>query len=712
MLSRRVALSRVVFVCAGLLVLAPRSHCYHASAPDPPAANPSAVDPPAAAKPKPKPRPRARRPRPPLLPSSLSGRITDESGAPVTDASLQMYPKDGGIVSMAKSKADGTYAFDRVPNAGVYHLSIFSIRCVGLSDFRDDSLNIALDPPHTVTRNFVLKPACQLKLTVVDEEGHPLPKVTIYKPGGYDGQFRQTNKEGKATVGGLVPSPLMGRFAFHHEDYAFGFLDIKLDDPKTIVEREVTLTKGKAVQGTVVCTDGKAPAGCSIQALPSWWDSMASPTGLPILADGSFTLPHIGPGAYKLSISVPQSANSSTNSNLMSDVDLFNRKEPLALKADFPSPGVTGTIAGHIHFKGDRPKRGFWISAIGTGDKPGNGMAYVQPDVATFKIGPMSVGRYNLQVQSSPVIEMKPIPAVATGTNDVVLEITVRAPTQLKGRIDAGKPGAPLANVRVRVSKTQHLRGPGYWIDPNWQNVPDPQGAFSIEIPGPGVYVVEASADGYAITKSPPANTDLDLNKEIRITLSKGLTLAGTVVDETGRRIAGATVFASSIYGRTLPVSVAKLPADAGLTTTGGRFRFEHLSPGTETIRVLHPDYAFAEVKDIELKADATTPPLTITMKRGGRIHGRVYNQSGRPAPGVRLQFRNTQYNDYQGTGEFVSGVSDEAGEYDVSHLPDSLVYISRADEWSTEGVVRQAVRPAPDKSLRVDFGGIKKVTG
>src|SRR6202044_1865065 len=128
------------------------------------------------------------------------------------------------------------------------------------------------------------------------------------------------------------------------------------------------------------------------------------------------------------------------------------------LTADFPSPGMTGTIAGHVHFKGIRPKRGFWISANGTGDKPGNGMAYFPADATMFKIGPMSVGRYNLQLQS-PQLEMKPIPAVATGTNDLVLEITVRAPLLLKGRIDAGKPGAPLANVRVRVSKTQSLHG-------------------------------------------------------------------------------------------------------------------------------------------------------------------------------------------------------------------------------------------------------------
>ena len=84
-----------------------------------------------------------------------------------------MYPKNGGRVYIAKTKPDGSYEFERVQNAAVYHLSIHSTRCVGLSDYQDDNLNIPLDPPKTVTRNFALKPACQLQLTVVDESDHP-----------------------------------------------------------------------------------------------------------------------------------------------------------------------------------------------------------------------------------------------------------------------------------------------------------------------------------------------------------------------------------------------------------------------------------------------------------------------------------------------------------------------------------------------------------
>ncbi len=563
-----------------------------------------------------------------------------------------------------------------------------------------------------MTRNFVLKPGCQLKLKVVDEEGHPVAKVSIYKPGRYDGKWHSTAKDGTATVGGMAPSPQVVRFAFHHEDYALGSLDIKLDDPRQIVEREITLTKGNAVEGRVTCSDGKPPVGSTIQALPSWWDYMSSPSGLPIRADGSFTLPHIGPGAYKLSISIPRGPNSWENSPVMSDVDLFDRKEPLAIKTNFPSPGKTGTISGRIHFKGNRPKQqGFWISANGTGRRFENSMQYVQPNDTTFRIGPIPDGRYDLTINSREY-EMKRIPAVATGTNDVVLEVTAREPVLLKGRVLAGKPDKPLANIRVRITKTKALGGGTYWVDDSWHSVSDPQGAFAVEISGPGIYVVEASADGYAITKSAPANTAVDPKREVRVTLAKGLSLSGTVVDEAGRPINGATVLARSTFGRPLPASAAKVLPGANPQTTDGRFRFENLSPGTETIRVLHPDYSFAEVKDIELKADAATPSLTITMKRGGTIHGRVYNQSGRPAPGVRLQFLDRQFNDSRGTGEFATAISDEAGEYEISHLPDRLVYIIRHDGWTAEGVIRQAVRPAPGKSLRVDFGGIKKVTG
>ncbi|HET6324732.1 MAG TPA: carboxypeptidase-like regulatory domain-containing protein, partial [Planctomycetaceae bacterium] len=162
MLSRRVAFRIVVVWCAGLIVSLPLGDRQTSLAADPP---------------------RARAKAQPQLPNSLAGRITDENGAPVADAELQMYRNGGGRGYMAKTKADGSYALERVEAAGVYRLSILSSRCISLSDYQDENLHVRLDPPKTMTRDFVLKLACQLRLTVVDEDGRPVPTVTVYKPG-------------------------------------------------------------------------------------------------------------------------------------------------------------------------------------------------------------------------------------------------------------------------------------------------------------------------------------------------------------------------------------------------------------------------------------------------------------------------------------------------------------------------------------------------
>ncbi len=700
MLSRRAALSCVAFVCVGLFALhslTDRSTCRAA---DPPAAKPKVE--------------RQRRQRPPQLPNSLIGRLRDETGAPVDDARLELYPKEGGGILFAQTLGDGSFAIGRVPSAGVYHVRIFSRRCVSLFDDRDDNLDVRLDPPNTVTRDFVLKPACQLHLTIVDEEGHPIPKVAIYKPGRYSGEFLRTDRAGQVIIGGLAPSPLQSRFGLQHKDFVIEALEVKLDDPKTIVERQVTLSHGKSVRGTVTCSDGKPASGCRILALPSWWDFNRFPLGAPIQGDGSFELEHIGLGTYKIAVSMPKGKNGLISRECLVGADLYHHNDPLALKLDVPSLGSMRFIEGRIHFEGDRrPKRGFWIHV---GPRTADALdadLFAQHDDRTFKVGPLPAGKYTLTVESAE-IESKSIGPLAVGTKNVELNLTVRGPMVLKGVI-TGDDGQPLTDVRFRLLQTRNLGG--RYREPNkkWQPVADLKGTFTAEVPGPGVYVVEASAEGYAITKSPPASSETDLNKELSIKLSRGLSLEGRVVDEAGHAINGATVVAQSQV-EWLPVSAAKLPSRAGVVTSAGRFKFEHLNPGQETIRALHPDYVFAEARHLELKEGGPQAPVTLTMKQGGTVRGRVFDASGRPAAGVSLHFRDSMYHfagESEEVGEFAAGATDEAGEYEVAHLPESLIYVTQGGPWSSSlGVFRQAVLPASGKTSRVDFGGIKKVTG
>jgi hypothetical protein len=316
----------------------------------------------------------------------------------------------------------------------------------------------------------------------------------------------------------------------------------------------------------------------------------------------------------------------------------------------------------------------------------------MRPGTKKFKIGPLPAGRYNQKIES-PEIEAKEVASIEAGTKNLVLDLTVRSLT-LKG-IVVGDDATLLRELRVRILKIKPLGRNNFEADQSWHSITDPQGAFSIDIPGPGVYAVEASA-----------------NKPIRIKLSKGVSVTGSVVDEEGHPIDGASILVRSIFGDAMPVASGRLVSSASAVTSKGQFRLDHLNPGRETLRVLHPQYLFAEIKDLEIKAGGQQPPIVFTMKRGGTVRGRVFDALGRPAAGVSLHCLNGDFDDFQGTSEFSRAVSDEAGDFELAHLPERMVYINRTDEWSSLGVVRQAVLPSPGKPVRLDFGGVKKVTG
>ena len=84
-------------------------------------------------------------------------------------------------------------------------------------------------------------------------------------------------------------------------------------------------------------------------------------------------------------------------------------------------------------------------------------------------------------------------------------------------------------------------------------------------------------------------------------------TVQGTVVDESQGALPGATVTAAEIStGR----------ESYAVTEEDGRYRFEHLAPGTYKLRIEIPGFAIAELTGIELLvgANATVPPITMKL--------------------------------------------------------------------------------------------------
>ena len=171
----------------------------------------------------------------------------------------------------------------------------------------------------------------------------------------------------------------------------------------------------------------------------------------------------------------------------------------------------------------------------------------------------------------------------------------------------------------------KNLRGTNFLPNDKWVTVYDSQGEFKQEVPGPGVYVVEATADGFATARSKPVDTDHLPKEGIHLTLEKGSGIAGTVVDEEGRPIDGAIVLSWAKAGGDLPLSLDQnVDAEVGVRTVRGHFQFDGLSPGTDVFQVMHPDYALTTVRNVEI------PPqghgnMVITMKsRRDRLRPRA----------------------------------------------------------------------------------------
>lgn len=646
----------------------------------------------------------------------LIGRIIDETGRSVTDANVEILHVDGGKPMNAKTNEHGYYRIDNIDKPGRYRMTVDSKLWVGLS-YRD-RVEVTVTPGKENARHFALKRACSIRIRTVDEDGRPVPEVTLMAnnlaterhlaPDGVP-----TDTDGWATVGGLAPSKTEYLIATWKVGYAFERLVIKLDDPKQIPEHEIVLHAGKTIKGTAVCSDGKPPADWRITALPSWWHFGRSPAGTKIAEDGSFTLAHIGRDKYDVTISVPSGDSGSNPQQVLKQTNLFDTEGLLKLKMDHPSPFSMVYITGHVKIIGKPKEGGFWVFANSREPRYHKGV-YMRGGQTEFKIGPLIKGTYQLKVENVG-LDGKPV-TVTAPAEDVELVVEAFAPPKLKGTVVDARTKQPISPYRLRLYKLRTLRGPNYVQKPDWRTFKNDGGQFEYEVHGPGVYKVQIAAEDYAWQFSDEINTDENGGKPLQIALSEGVSLTGTVVDQAGQPIDGATVVPLSRAMGTMPASTLPFDtAEGAVRTRDGKFELNHLSAGKSSLKVTHSDYCFTIVPDVVVGPERGEDPVRITLTVGGTVRGRVFDAEGRPEPNVTLYFQDSD--GYSGGGDeekgrFASAVTDADGFYEVDRLPSQLIYVNRADPWQSLGVVRHAILPENGQVHTLDFGGDKLLTG
>ena len=464
-------------------------------------------------------------------PRGFSGRTIDETGAPVTDATIELTSKHSDDRQehrySAKVDKDGRFLIEDIKRKDTYRIEIRSKQSVGITDWNQVP-EIQLSPDSSLVRDFTLQRACNIRIRAVNEAGKPIPNVSINaalvsKVGRGVSQrgFRggKTNKHGWATIRGLKPSKVEYIFGASSKDYGAAKILKVLDDPTAKVEEVLVLSPGKKVSGTVMCSDGKPAAGWRITASPTWSRSGNSSSAAEIAADGSFTLPNITGDNYDIFVRVPVGDGLSREEQVQSEVALADQQGPLELKLRVPSQKSLVSITGNITTTGPEMKRPLHIDARSeNADFSGRG-TYV-PGEQSFRISSLPPGLYTL-IFESPEVEEKIVANVRAPSDGLKVELNVIRQPRLVGKVVRADTKAPLSQFKIRVLKVKALRGRNYVQDSKWQTIDNDKGEFSVDVVGPGVYQIVASAENFAELRSQPINTDEYQGEPITLSINK-----------------------------------------------------------------------------------------------------------------------------------------------------------------------------------------------
>ena len=226
------------------------------------------------------------------------------------------------------------------------------------------------------------------------------------------------------------------------------------------------------------------------------------------------------------------------------------------------------------------------------------------------------------------------------------LTVVLDPPTRITGRIVNAKTLGPVPRTRVeaqahgRVAVTRS----------------GPDGHYALDALTPGTYRLVVDEPRFTRYVRPGVRLPRGKSATVDIPLTAGAILAGRVVDEQGRPVAG-VVGRLSRGGRAGfgPRFGGRRGSDEIAFRTGadGTFRAERLSPGpNQRLTLAHPQYEPRVVAGLSLPSGRAPSGLTVVLRRGLEIAGVVRDSEGHPVAGVEVELRPSA-SERRGGGRF-----------------------------------------------------------
>lgn len=611
------------------------------------------------------------------LDSLIVGRVTEEGDAPLGDARVQSWVAGGvdcdenGEYSLSvASTLDQAWVSVNAPG----HVEIYEP-----VDVRGSSHG------KPVTRNFRLRPGVTVVGRVSDESGSPIEGARVQSLRANLGRGT-TGPDGRYELSGIDPQNAQFTLDVSHRDFAPQTLNVSpVGSP---IVQDFVLSRGARVTGVVFDVDGKPARGAKVWVGHHPY-MIGTQRGL-AHDDGSFTFAHVPFGSIK--VGAEQKGRAMIEKPLEVTAEAASR-EGVELRFS-----AGHKLAGKVQDSDGNPIAG---ASVLTRRNPSDFDISTRSDAnGHFELVGVPEGTIQVDAYASG-FESATLHGVTLDRDDLVL--VMPGAGGLAGTVVDAQTGAPLDRFRIRFVEAQLNPGdaPGTNYEATWQ---DPGRVFTNtngiwdtrgeSLPMNSIFGIEASADGYAPSYALHVKATAAVDPgALVLRLGRGAQVTGSVVDENGVAVAGASVrlFMSKRPPRGWNSASTGDPRWSVRTGDTGTFTIEGVSGGEACLLVSGAGFPSTEDGPFEVPTSGNTPPRRIRLERGGTIDGLVLDSDGRPRANKTVMLFDMRD---AGTGlPPTNATTDLDGAFHFTGVRPGVLQVSLVDSRSFQSVNEMSAR-------------------
>ena len=297
----------------------------------------------------------------------------------------------------------------------------------------------------------------------------------------------------------------------------------------------------------------------------------------------------------------------------------------------------------------------------------------------TFEVNGLGRGPFRVRARARPAAEAAErselsgnettgwwrasVEHVDAGQRDLVL---VLAPgLALEGRV-VDDLGAPVTSFHV--IGTRITRHPDGWMGSKEAlatEVAGQDGTFRLEGFVPGEWELRVNAAGYGGTDA--IRFTIPAERPLEITLTRGASVSGRVLDPSGVAVHGAQILAEVTDGN---LGSAFWNGNRS-TDENGAFEVTGLRPVSTRIRATASGWAPSESVEVALEPGRAENGLVLQLRDGGRITGEVRDAQARPVVDARVSLSSWR----SGYHETLS--SGPEGAFEVQGVPPGTIQVT-----------------------------------